>query len=254
MLNSLSLKQKQILSVVFTIAVYTAVLGGNWKVALLLAIGVGFHEYGHLWAAKKMGMATKGFFLMPFMGGVALVAGRYRTYAQQAFVVIMGPIWGAFLAMVSLGVFYLTHQPFFLKAACWMAWLNMMNLLPLSFLDGGQLMGTITYSINRTFGMVCHTISTAVAAVGFWFLNPVIAIIVIVFGGTSVYKEIKNWWNLRQGNTWLVDETYMNHPRKLKLWQAALTLGVWFTLGMALLFMTATIASMPGGNLLELFK
>jgi Zn-dependent protease len=191
---------------------------------------------------------------MPFMGGVALVAGRYRTYGQQAFVVLMGPIWGSVLAVVSLGMYYATHQDFFLRASAWMGWLNMINLLPLSFMDGGQLMGTINYSINRTFGMVCHAVSTAITVVVLFFMNPLILLLIIIFGVPSVVKEIKNWYHTRNGDTWLVDESYLFQPKKLSVGQMFLIGGVWFTLATSLLFMIATISKMPGGNILGLFK
>ena len=44
----------------------------SWKFALLLMIAVGWHESGHVWAMKKMGIKTKGFYFIPFVGGAAV--------------------------------------------------------------------------------------------------------------------------------------------------------------------------------------
>lgn len=243
---------KQVMSAVITFALYSILLG--WKVGLLLMVAIGFHEYGHLWAANRMGLRTKGFYFLPFMGGVALVGDRYKTYAQQAFVVLMGPAWGGALAAVSWGVYFLTHQAFWLQAANWMAIINLFNLFPLAFLDGGQLLGTLTYSINRTLGMICYSISTLVATVALYQFNPLISVMIGFFGGMSVATEVKNWWNYRRGDTWLVPDHYLNPPKRLALWQAFLTVGSWVVLTVALIAMTVVIRHTPNSDLMLLFK
>lgn len=248
----MSTRMKQVAAAIITVAIYTALLG--WKVALLLAVGVGFHEYGHLWAARRMGLETRGFYLLPFMGGVALVAGRYRTYSQQAFVVIMGPLWGAFLALVSFGVYLLTHQVFWLQASAWMALLNLFNLLPLSFMDGGQLMGTITYSINKTLGMVFHTVSTVIAVFVLFHYNPLLSGIVGFFGGASVAREIRDWYQFRKGNLWLVSDNYMERPKSLSIWQMVLVSTSWAALSAALFGLMTIIKHIPSSSFMLLFK
>ena len=232
-------RQKQIFMAILTFVVYTMLV--NWQAALLLMGAVGFHEYSHLWAAKKSGLKTKGFFLVPFMGGVALVADRYRSYAQQAFVVLAGPVGGGLLAFVTAGVYYATGIPFLAAAAYWMCLLNLFNLYPLSFLDGGQLLDTITYSINRTLGVVLHTISTLVAAVIIVRLNFVIGALIIFFGGMSIHSEWKNWKAWKDGKTFLLSESWLNPPKKMRASQITLTIVGWlitvFLLGMLLVFL-----------------
>lgn len=238
---------KQIGFAIFTFAVYTAII--NWKAALMLTVGVGFHEYSHLWAARRMNLQTKGFYLVPFMGGVALVADRYKTYGQQAFVVLLGPVGGGLLALVTFGAWYLTGLPFLAAAASWMCFLNLFNLLPLSFMDGGQLLDTVSYSLNKTFGMVLHVLSTLVASVVLWHFNPVIAMIVIVLGGASVITEITNWNNFRQGKNWLCTESYLHPPSPLSKPQMAMTIGGWLLTAGILLVVMTYLREFPEANL-----
>lgn len=247
-----SFTKKQIGFAAFTYFIYTLLVG--WKAALLLVVGVGFHEYSHLWAAKRMGMATKGFFLVPFMGGVALVDGKYKTYAQQAFVVLAGPVGGGLLAVATAGVYLLTGIPFLAAAATWMCFLNLFNLLPLSFMDGGQLLGTVTYSLNKTFGMVCHTVSTLVAIFVVWHFNPVIAVIIALFGGIGVVTEIRNWYNFRKGETYLCSEEYLHPPSGLTKGQMALTVGGWALTAATLLGVMTWLSSHPAANMANIFK
>lgn len=240
---------KQIGSALLTFAVYSFFL--NWKVGLLLVVAIGFHEYSHLFAARKMGLQTKGFFLMPFVGGVALVAQRYRTLGEQAFVVLAGPIGGGLLAVATAGLYYLTGQQhaWMAAAAGWMCLLNLFNLLPLSFLDGGQLMGTITFTINRTLGFVCMAVSTVIAAAWLLKMSPVIGMLIVFFGGSSLLMEYRNWKNYREGNYYLCTEDYLNPPTKLAPWQMTLTISAWLLTAGVLL----VVNQMMSDNLLTNF-
>jgi putative peptide zinc metalloprotease protein len=239
--------KKQIFFAILTFVVYTALV--NWQVALMLMVGVGFHEYSHLWAARRMGLQTKGFFLVPFMGGVALVADRYRSYAQQAFVVLAGPVGGGLLAFVTAGIYYLTGWPFMAAAAAWMCVLNLFNLYPLSFLDGGQLLDTISYSINRTLGVVLHIISALVAVVVLWFYNPVLAFMAALFGGASIYSEYKNLKALREGKSWLLSESWVNPPEKMPVSKVLLTAAGWVGTAIALTILLTLLRQHPEASL-----
>ena len=248
----LGFTQKQLGFALFTFIVYALLVG--WQVALLLIIAVGFHEYCHLWAAKKMGLNTKGFYLVPFMGGVALVDGRYKSYGQQAFVVLAGPIGGGLLAIATAIAYHFTGIPFLAAAGTWMLYLNLFNLLPLSFMDGGQLMGTLTYSINRTLGMVCNVLSTIVAAYVMWHFNPVLLFLVLFLGGSAVLKEILDWNNFRKGKQYLCADTYLNPPEKLSVVQWIATAGTWAVTFLVFGLILAFLRQMPEANFNTLFQ
>lgn len=216
---------KQIGSVLLTFALFAWFT--SWQVSLLFCIGVGFHEYSHILAAKMMKLKTGGFFLIPFVGGVSFVTSRYKTYGQQAFVALAGPIGGGLLAGVTAVAYHYTGYSFLALAANWMCILNLFNLLPFSFMDGGQVMGTITYSINRTLGMICYIVSTVIAIGALAYFAPTLAVLIILFGGVSVWMELKNWNYLRKGMTWMVSDYYLNPPNKLHPYQIAVIIMVW---------------------------
>lgn len=251
-LDNLRNSLKQIGYALATFAVYTWLL--NWKVALLLTIGIGFHEYSHILAAKMMGLKTKGFYLVPFMGGVALIEGRYRTYGQQAFVVLGGPIGGGLLATVTAVVYYITGYPILAAAAQWMFFLNLFNLLPMSLLDGGQIMNTITYSINHTFGVVMLTISTVAAVVVLWFWNPILAGLALVYGGFYAWSEIHSWFAKRDGRTWLMTEAQRNPPVSLSTGQLLVTSGSFMLTVVWLGRFYLSFRDNPDANFWALFK
>jgi Zn-dependent protease len=220
-----NIKLKQLGSLLFTFVIYSLFI--NWKAAILIMIAIGFHEGCHLWAAQYLKLKTQGFFMLPFVGGVALVADRYKTLGQQAFVVLAGPIGGGALALVVAGAYYVTGWPILAVAAIWMLMINLFNLLPLSMLDGGQLLNTLTYSINRTLGLVVYGISSIVAPFVIWKFNVTLALMVAFFGGVSLHQEYKNWKAFRSGAYHLCTEEYLNPPKKLSRWQIVGTIGSW---------------------------
>src|SRR5271165_5901690 len=123
MYNKLSTLEKQIGWAALTFLVYTVLIG--WQPALLLIIAIGFHESCHLWAAKKMKLRTRGFYLMPFIGGVAIVNDRYKRLSQQAFVVLMGPVGGGALAAITYVGYVMTHLLWLKSAALMMVIINL---------------------------------------------------------------------------------------------------------------------------------
>jgi Zn-dependent protease len=242
---------KQIGSIIVTFLVYAFLVppAPNWAAAAMLVVGVGFHEMSHLWAAKHLGLRTKGFYLVPFMGGVAFIEGPYKRYSQQAFVVLLGPVGGGLLALVTAAAYYLTGLPFLAAAASWMCFLNLFNLLPLSFMDGGQLMDTVAYSLNRTLGMVLHVGSTLIAAVVLWHFNPVLTFLVCIFGGSSVLLEIRNWKAFREGKTYLCPDSYLYPPTALSKKQMAMTVAGWLSTVVILGGVYFVLSSVPAANL-----
>lgn len=183
--------QKQLISYAITFAVYASII--PWPAALILMFGIGFHEIGHLWAGKKLGFESHGFYLIPFVGGLSITAGKVVRYTQKAFVAIMGPVWGAALAVAAYLLYLATGSVLVGEAALWMAFLNLFNLAPLSFLDGGQILESIVYSINETFALVVMSLSTLVAVPLLWHFNPMLGMMVGFFGFQMQYKAYQDW-------------------------------------------------------------
>lgn len=170
----------------------------SWKFGLLLMIAIGWHESGHVWAMKKTGMKTKGFYFLPFIGGAAIAEDEYKTYAQNAYISIMGPIWGAAMAWAAGGLYYWTHNPMWATAAAWMATLNLFNLLPITPLDGGQLVRSIAFSIHRTLGLFFLVVSLIAGAVVMWHFKIGLFVLLLVVGGLELFLELSRRFKMRK--------------------------------------------------------
>ena len=172
-----------------SLAGYSAVY--SWKFAVLLMIAIGFHESGHVWAMKKMGIKTKGFYFLPFIGGAAIAEEQYKTYGENAYIAIMGPIWGAVLAVLCATAYWITGIPMLAAAAAWMATLNLFNLLPITPLDGGQLVRSIAFSIHKGLGVIFLVLSMAGTIFIMWKLHIGLFALILLVGGLELFLELR---------------------------------------------------------------
>ena len=111
---------------------------------------------------KHFGMKTKGIYLIPFMGGLALSDEKINTRWQDVVISIMGPFFGLLMSIASLLAYWLTDEPFFAGLAAFNALLNLFNLLPILPLDGGHILKSISFSMNSKLGLIACAAGAAV--------------------------------------------------------------------------------------------
>lgn len=170
-----------------TFASYTAVY--TWKFALLLMIGIGWHEIGHVWAMKHKGLKTKGFFFLPFIGGAAILEEPVKTYWDHVFIAMMGPIFGMAMTIVALGAYFVTGLPWLAGAASWMAFVNLFNLFPVSPLDGGHVAKAIAFSFHTKVGKIFTVFSFVVSIALALKLGLGLLFFFLVVGGLDLLFE-----------------------------------------------------------------
>ncbi|MDO8617275.1 MAG: site-2 protease family protein [Candidatus Uhrbacteria bacterium] len=107
------------------------------------------HEMGHVWAMKRSGMKVRTVNFIPFLGAVAVPDDQFPSRRVECFVAIMGPAWGGGMAILTVVLGSLTHSPFLKMSAGWMTIFNLMNLLPVSVLDGGRIWKSVIYSFEK---------------------------------------------------------------------------------------------------------
>jgi Zn-dependent protease len=205
-----TLSKNQWMWMIVTLVIYGLMMG--WPLAVAMVFTIAFHEYCHLLMASKLGMKTQGFTMIPFVGGMAFVPSGYKTLWRQAQVVFAGPIGGGLMSFITFGVYLLTGMPFLGAVAFWMGVMNLFNLLPISFMDGGLLMNTISYSINRKLGLYIMVTSTMIGSILISFFAPILSIFILIFGIMHCYREYNNQKNEASGKTWLCTKDFLNKP------------------------------------------
>jgi len=166
----------------------------SWQFALVLIAVIMFHEYGHVWAMKKMGMKTKGFYLIPFVGGVA-VGDKAKTHWQQVFVAMMGPCFGLVMSIVFYLIYLATESHWIGLLASVSALVNIFNLLPVMPLDGGQVVKSIVFSGRSKWQFISLLVISAAAFALSINLGLSLLSFFIVLGVIDLmfsYKEFKN--------------------------------------------------------------
>jgi Zn-dependent protease len=220
----------------------------SWKFALLLMIAVGFHESGHVWAMKRMGIKTRGFYFLPFIGGAAIAEENYRTYGENAFISIMGPIWGLVMALGATCLYWFTGNPLWAAAGGWMSTLNLFNLLPVTPLDGGQLIRAITFSINKTLGVIFLGVSLVVGAILMWHFHIYLFLILLPIATIELGFEISARKKLKRFNkgelqSWELPSSIKDKEGNVKHYPKDMTKP---QLGLAILSYLVTIAGLVG--------
>lgn len=223
----------------------------SWKFALLLMVAVGFHESGHVWAMKKVGLKTKGFYFLPFIGGAAISEDKYKSYAENAYVSMMGPIWGAGLAFLSAVTYWFTGNPLWAAAAAWMSTLNIFNLLPIHPLDGGQLMRCLCLSFNKWVSVVFLLLSSVLAGIVLFKLKIYLFVIILIVGLIELYFEVRHKIKYNNGEyvPYYIVSKLQNSPLNLTSKQMLQYGGLYAGLIAFLVFILQMMKHVPGADL-----
>lgn len=124
-------------SMLASVALY-AVNGGVWfAVGLVLMIFI--HELGHGVAMKRAGIESGWPIFIPFLGAMIAMKGRPEHPRVEADIAYGGPLAGTGAALACAGLGLWLHSPFFLALAYTGFFLNLFNMTPLGFLDGGRI-------------------------------------------------------------------------------------------------------------------
>lgn len=189
-----ALKSAKLIKVVLasaSLAAYSWLFSFQFALALIACLVV--HEYGHVKAMKYFGMKTKGIYLVPFLGGLALSDEKINTRWQDVVISIMGPMFGFVLSLILVGVYWLTGEIFFAGLAAFNAFLNLFNLLPILPLDGGHVLKSISFSMNSITGLVLCT----AAAIGGIALSYTLGLSLLGFLLIMGTLEILMEWRYR---------------------------------------------------------
>lgn len=154
-------------------------------------VAIGWHESGHVWAMRKVGVPTRGFYFIPFLGGVAIADGGYATLRDKVIVAIMGPIWGMGLCFITWIAYLITDNPFLGVAAYWQALLNLFNLMPANPLDGGQVFRCVLVSFGKKVADAFGFISVLAFIALWWHFKSPLFLFAAYMSGRDFWAHYK---------------------------------------------------------------
>lgn len=141
----------------------------SWQFGVLVVAILVTHELGHLWAAHRFKLGPKGIFLIPFLGAVTLHSEYSPTRGKEFIAAIAGPATGTVFAIALGAMYWATGAAVFAAAAFFAAAINLLNLFPIGFLDGGHLLKQVAFSVNprRQMSVLFCGLATALW-IGLW--------------------------------------------------------------------------------------
>lgn len=200
-----ALKSAKLIKVILasaSLAAYSWLFSFQFALALIACLV--FHEYGHVKAMKYFGMKTKGIYLVPFLGGLALSDEKINTRWQDVVISIMGPMFGLVLSVILLAIYLATGEMFFAGLAVFNAFLNLFNLLPILPLDGGHILKSISFSMNSVAGIVLCTAAAAGGVVLSYSLGLTLFGFLLIMGMVEIVFE----WRSRHASHLLPLDRY----------------------------------------------
>ncbi len=184
-----SAKMVKVLFAAGSLAAYSWLFSIEFAIALILCLI--FHEYGHIRAMKYFGLKTKGIYLIPFVGGLALSDDKINTRWQDIVISIMGPFFGLILSIACLVGYWLTNLEILAGLAVFNAFLNLFNLLPVLPLDGGHILKSIAFSIHSKVGLVCCILGALLGIYISYYFNLTLLGFLLAIGSLEIFFEYK---------------------------------------------------------------
>lgn len=121
------------------LSIWFYAMNWGWWFAAGFVLLIFVHECGHLVAARQFGLKVGAPVFIPFMGAFIALKEAPRNAWIEACVGIGGPLLGAAAAGLCEILFLTTGQPLFRALAYSGFFLNLFNLAPVGFLDGGRI-------------------------------------------------------------------------------------------------------------------
>jgi Zn-dependent protease len=185
-----------IFSLLANIVVYSLVFGAQNPV-LGVAFATGFvglilvHELGHLIAARMEGVSATVPFFVPFAGAAIFLRDHPRDARSEAVIGVGGPITGTIGTLVVLSLAG-TFNPsttlglLFVRLAYYGFLINLFNMIPMTPLDGGRILG----AVSKWFNVV--GLGLLVLGIVEGFISSPIIWLILALGAYGTYKRFRH--------------------------------------------------------------
>jgi membrane-associated protease RseP (regulator of RpoE activity) len=120
-----------------SVGAYALIGGWQWGVGIVVLIFV--HEMGHFLEAKRQGVRVSWPTFIPFFGAYVTIHRAGLTPWRSASIALAGPFVGGLGAAVCWAIGHAYDSHLFTTLGYTGFFLNLFNLIPVGFLDGGAI-------------------------------------------------------------------------------------------------------------------
>lgn len=181
-----------IFSIVLFISVFLLFFDHEFEFITHLVLVLIIHEFGHFIAMKWFGYKSVKMLFIPLMG--AFVQGFKDQYSQKEslIVVLAGPIPGVLFGTIFFLAANYYEIPSLLNLSVLFLFLNIINLLPLDPLDGGQMVKLLAKKRRDLFLLIFAFVSSLVLIVSGFIMEVWVLMIFGFLMGVRVRNLQKN--------------------------------------------------------------
>ncbi len=138
-------------------------------VTLIFILSIFIHELGHAFVGRWVGLRKVNIEFVPFFGGRTYAISNFANQRDMALMVLAGPVSGLMFAWIGYASYAFTGwEPLRLFAA-FNAAVSLINLLPVSPMDGGHIVSALLSPLRVTAIMWLEIAVIALACVIAYF-------------------------------------------------------------------------------------
>jgi Zn-dependent protease len=175
-------KLQTLITMLLAIGVYAQIWGMAFAAGFVLLLFV--HESGHALMMRRLGIPAGAPVFIPFVGAMIAMKGRPRDAHAEALIGLGGPLLGTAGALFCLVVGWSLQSGFWYALAYTGFMLNLFNMIPISPLDGGRIVGVL----SRWLWLAGLAMGSAV-----WYqIRSPLLLIILVIGLFAFFRSWKN--------------------------------------------------------------
>ncbi|HEX5439972.1 MAG TPA: site-2 protease family protein, partial [Ktedonobacterales bacterium] len=130
------------LSALASLAAYAWLFG--WQFGLGILVLLFAHEMGHYVIIRAKGLPASWPVFIPLLGAYVAMRRMPVNVRDEAEIAIAGPFAGAMASALCFWLYHVTGLTVLLPLAYFSFLINLLNLIPVSPLDGGRIVGAIS--------------------------------------------------------------------------------------------------------------
>jgi Zn-dependent protease len=175
-------KLKFLFSFALYVALYVSLFG--WRFGLGFSVCILIHEMGHYVDVRRRGLPAEMPIFLPGFGAYVRWTALGVTRRQIAQIALAGPLAGWIASAACFLLYTQTQDPIWSALARTGAWLNILNLIPVWFFDGGLA--------ARAFGTTARG-SILVLTLAIWFVTDEGVFLILALGAAwALFTAIRN--------------------------------------------------------------
>ena len=164
--NKMNVWVKSAISLALYLAIGYFFFSSNWIFLLIITVIIVFHELGHFTAMKIFKYNDLGIFFIPLLGAYVSGTKQEVSQRQSAIILLAGPVPGIVVGIILLLIpgndsIMLSETISLDEVAKASIFLNLLNLLPIYPLDGGQLLHRLFLDSSQVIGRIFLIASAA---------------------------------------------------------------------------------------------